>query len=185
MTDPGPSTPEPRVLCPTCGKRFRVDPQALTDRPDGAPARCSACGTGFRVRRTPAGLEVLPEIAATRADSTPGKATDGRPKRRPPVTTAKRAARRGGPRGGDRADDLSDDELSRVGAHIENNYVIEGQLRRQVNQNIVRLRDIGCYRGLRHRRGLPVRGQRTRTNARTRKGPKKTVAGKKGVKDLR
>ncbi len=60
---------------------------------------------------------------------------------------------------------------------------VEGQLRRQVAQNISRLRDIGCYRGMRHRRGLPVRGQRTRTNARTRKGPKKTVAGKKGVKD--
>jgi small subunit ribosomal protein S13 len=60
-----------------------------------------------------------------------------------------------------------------------------GQLRRQVAQNISRLRDIACYRGVRHRRGLPVRGQRTRTNARTRKGPKKTVAGKKGVKDLR
>jgi small subunit ribosomal protein S13 len=62
---------------------------------------------------------------------------------------------------------------------------VEGQLRRQVSQNISRLRDIACYRGVRHRRGLPVRGQRTRTNARTRKGPKKTVAGKKGVKDLR
>ena len=63
--------------------------------------------------------------------------------------------------------------------------MVEGQLRRQVNQNISRLQDIACYRGVRHRRGLPVRGQRTRTNARTRKGPKKTVAGKKGVKDLR
>ena len=60
----------------------------------------------------------------------------------------------------------------------------KASLRRQVAQNISRLRDIGCYRGIRHRRGLPVRGQRTRTNARTRKGPKKTVAGKKGVKDL-
>ncbi len=62
---------------------------------------------------------------------------------------------------------------------------VEGQLRRQVAQDISRLKDIGSYRGLRHRRGLPVRGQRTRTNARTRKGPKKTVAGKKGVKDLK
>jgi small subunit ribosomal protein S13 len=62
---------------------------------------------------------------------------------------------------------------------------VEGQLRRQVQQCIARLRDIGCYRGLRHRKGLPVRGQRTRTNARTRKGPRKTVAGKKGVKELR
>jgi small subunit ribosomal protein S13 len=67
----------------------------------------------------------------------------------------------------------------------EREYSVEGPLRRQVAQNISRLRDIGCYRGIRHRRGLPVRGQRTRTNARTRKGPKKTVAGKKGVKDLR
>ena len=84
-----------------------------------------------------------------------------------------------------RAKDLREDELARLAALLDKDYVVEGQLRRQVNQNIVRLRDIGCYRGLRHRRGLPVRGQRTRTNARTRKGPKKTVAGKKGVKDLR
>ena len=80
---------------------------------------------------------------------------------------------------------LREDELARLTALLDKDYVIEGQLRRQVNQNIARLKDIGCYRGLRHRRGLPVRGQRTRTNARTRKGPKKTVAGKKGVKDLR
>ncbi|MCI0651428.1 MAG: 30S ribosomal protein S13 [Planctomycetes bacterium] len=78
-----------------------------------------------------------------------------------------------------RARDLTDDELSRLGNIIENNYAVEGTLRRQVQQNIARLRDIGCYRGLRHRRGLPVRGQRTRTNARTRKGPKKVVANKK------
>ena len=83
-----------------------------------------------------------------------------------------------------RAKDMTEDELSRIAAIIDRQYVVEGQLRRQVSQNIARLRDIGCYRGLRHRRGLPVRGQRTRTNARTRKGPKKTVAGKKGVKDL-
>jgi len=62
---------------------------------------------------------------------------------------------------------------------------VEGQLRRQVQQNIGRLREIGSYRGLRHRKGLPVHGQRTRTNARTRKGPRKTVAGKKGVKEMR
>jgi small subunit ribosomal protein S13 len=68
---------------------------------------------------------------------------------------------------------------------LDNEYVVEGQLRRQVQQNIARLRDIGCYRGLRHRKGLPVHGQRTRTNARTRKGPRKTVAGKKGVKEMR
>ncbi len=84
-----------------------------------------------------------------------------------------------------RARDLGEDEVARIAALLDKDYVVEGQLRRQVAQNVSRLRDIGCYRGLRHRRGLPVRGQRTRTNARTRKGPKKTVAGKKGVKDLR
>ena len=83
-----------------------------------------------------------------------------------------------------RASKLTDDQLSRLGSYIEDHYSVEGQLRRQVSQNIARLRDIRCYRGLRHRMGLPVRGQRTRTNARTRKGPRKTVAGKKGVKDL-
>ncbi len=86
---------------------------------------------------------------------------------------------------GIRARDLSEDEISRIATVIDRSYVVEGQLRRQVAQNVARLRDIQCYRGLRHRRGLPVRGQRTRTNARTRKGKKKTVAGKKGVKDLR
>jgi small subunit ribosomal protein S13 len=84
-----------------------------------------------------------------------------------------------------RARELREDELARLAALLDKDYVVEGQLRRQRNQNIARLKDIGCYRGMRHRRGLPVRGQRTRTNARTRKGPKKTVAGKKGVKDLR
>lgn len=84
-----------------------------------------------------------------------------------------------------RARDLAEDELGRLAALLERDYTVEGPLRRQVLQSVSRLRDIGCYRGLRHRRGLPVRGQRTRTNARTRKGPKKTVAGKKGVKDLR
>ena len=84
-----------------------------------------------------------------------------------------------------KARDLREDELARLAALLDKDYIVEGQLRRQTNQNIIRLRDIGSYRGLRHRRGLPVRGQRTRTNARTRKGPKKTVAGKKGVKDLR
>jgi len=81
-----------------------------------------------------------------------------------------------------RAGRLSEDELSRLTGVIDKGYAVEGQLRRQVAQNIARLRDIGCYRGIRHRRGLPVRGQRTRTNARTRKGPAKTIAGKKGVK---
>ena len=84
-----------------------------------------------------------------------------------------------------KAKELSDDELSRINSIIDRNYIIEGQLRRQVGQNITRLKDIVCYRGLRHRRGLPVRGQCTKSNARTRKGPRKTVAGKKGVKDLR
>ena len=84
-----------------------------------------------------------------------------------------------------RAKELTEDELSRISGVIDRNYVVEGQLRRQVSQDIIRLRDISAYRGLRHRRGLPVRGQRTRTNARTRKGPKKTVAGKKGVKEMR
>jgi len=84
-----------------------------------------------------------------------------------------------------RAKELREDELARLAALLDKDYTVEGQLRRQVAQNIARLRDINCYRGIRHRRGLPVRGQRTRTNARTRKGPKKTVAGKKGVKDLR
>jgi small subunit ribosomal protein S13 len=83
------------------------------------------------------------------------------------------------------ARDLAEDEVARLAALLDKDYVVEGQLRRQVTQDISRLRDIACYRGLRHRRGLPVRGQRTKTNARTRKGPKKTVAGKKGVKDLR
>ena len=84
-----------------------------------------------------------------------------------------------------KAKDLNDDELSRIASILDRDYVIEGQLRRQISQDIARLRDITCYRGLRHRRGLPVRGQGTQSNARTRKGPKKTVAGKKGVKELR
>ncbi len=84
-----------------------------------------------------------------------------------------------------RARDLTDEEISRLSMILERDYVVEGPLRRQVQQNINRLRDIKSYRGTRHRLGLPVRGQRTKTNARTRKGPKKTVAGKKGVKDLR
>ncbi len=84
-----------------------------------------------------------------------------------------------------RARDLSEDDLAKLAHLLDNEYVVEGQLRRQIQQNIARLRDIGCYRGLRHRKGLPVRGQRTSTNARTRKGPRKTVAGKKGVKEMR
>lgn len=86
---------------------------------------------------------------------------------------------------GMRAKNLSEEELSRIASHIEKTYVVEGQLRRQETQNISRLKDIRCYRGLRHIRGLPVRGQRTRTNARTRKGKKKTVAVKRSVKEMR
>jgi len=72
--------------------------------------------------------------------------------------------------------------VTSIATHLQKNYNVEGELRRTLAQAITRLRDIGCYRGLRHRRSLPVRGQRTRTNARTRKGPKKTVAGKKSIK---
>lgn len=74
-----------------------------------------------------------------------------------------------------RVRDLTELEVSRINAIISANYKVEGDLRRDISQNIKRLMDIGCYRGLRHRRGLPCRGQRTRTNARTRKGPRKTV----------
>ena len=84
-----------------------------------------------------------------------------------------------------KANKLSEDELSRITQIIDRNYIVGGNLRRQVAQNIARLRDIACYRGIRHRKGLPVRGQHTQSNARTRKGPRKTVAGKKGVKEQR
>jgi len=84
-----------------------------------------------------------------------------------------------------KANKLTEDELSRVTQIIDRNYITGGQLRRRVSQNIARLRDITCYRGLRHRRGLPVHGQCTQSNARTRKGPRKTVAGKKSVKEAR
>lgn len=83
-----------------------------------------------------------------------------------------------------RAKDIHEDQLSMLGSYIERNFSVEGQLRRQEMQNIARMKSIGCYRGVRHKVGLPVRGQRTKTNARTRKGRKKTVAGKKGVKEL-
>jgi small subunit ribosomal protein S13 len=83
-----------------------------------------------------------------------------------------------------RAKDLSEEELAKIIGIIDRDYQVEGALRRTITQNIARLRDIGSYRGNRHRRSLPVRGQRTRSNARTRKGPRKTVAGKKGVKEL-
>src|SRR5207248_857061 len=83
------------------------------------------------------------------------------------------------------ARELSDEDVARLATILDREYTVEGQLRRLVQANIARLKDISCYRGLRHRRSLPVRGQRTRTNARTRKGPRKTVAGKKGVKEQR
>ncbi|MBH89568.1 MAG: 30S ribosomal protein S13 [Magnetovibrio sp.] len=80
-----------------------------------------------------------------------------------------------------RVSDLTEVELSGVRDSIDNDYQVEGDLRREVAMNVKRLMDLGCYRGIRHRRGLPVRGQRTHTNARTRKGPAKTIAGKKKV----
>ena len=78
-----------------------------------------------------------------------------------------------------RVKDMSEDEVSKIRNIITDVYAVEGDLRREVTMNIKRLTDLGCYRGLRHRRGLPVRGQRSKTNARTRKGPRRTVAGKK------
>ena len=81
-----------------------------------------------------------------------------------------------------RVRDLTDDEVGRLRTYIDQNLKVEGDLRREITQDIKRKMEIGCYQGIRHRRGLPVRGQRTHTNARTRKGPKKTVAGKKKVR---
>ncbi len=86
---------------------------------------------------------------------------------------------------GVQAKDLTEEQVTQIASVIDRNYQVEGQLRRTVQSNIARLKDIRCYRGLRHRAHLPVRGERTRTNARTRKGPRKTVAGKKGVKEMR
>src|SRR4029453_6887630 len=84
-----------------------------------------------------------------------------------------------------RVKDLSEDDVRKISRGIEAQRGVEGDLRKEISLNIKRLMEIGCSRGLRHRRGLPVRGQRTRTNSRTRKGPRKTVAGKKGVKEMR
>ena len=84
-----------------------------------------------------------------------------------------------------RVSQLTDAEVLQIREIIDRDYMVEGDLRRETAMNIKRLMDLGCYRGLRHRKGLPVRGQRTRTNARTRKGPRKTVAGKKSVKEMR
>ena len=81
-----------------------------------------------------------------------------------------------------RAKALTEDQMSRIGTFIEKNYMVEGALRHHVGQKVQRLKDIRCFRGIRHRMGLPVRGQSTRTNARTRKGPRRTVAGKRSVK---
>jgi small subunit ribosomal protein S13 len=86
---------------------------------------------------------------------------------------------------GMKARDLNEEQVAMIANHLQKEYAVEGTLRRQIAAAIGRLRDIGCYRGSRHRRGLPVRGQRTRTNSRTRKGPRKTVAGKKSVKGMK
>ncbi len=94
-------------------------------------------------------------------------------------TTAKKICETCGISEDRRVSDLSDDEIARVRDLIDQDFTVEGELRRDVAMNIKRLMDLGCYRGLRHRRQLPVRGQRTHTNARTRKGPAKPIAGKK------
>mgnify|MGYP001813162311 CR=1 FL=1 len=94
-------------------------------------------------------------------------------------TTAVKICDEAGVDGDTRTDQQSEGDVLRLREHIERDYKVEGDLRREVSQNVKRLMDMGCYRGLRHRRGLPVRGQRTHTNARTRKGKRKTVAGKK------
>jgi len=81
--------------------------------------------------------------------------------------------------------ELTEEQIAMLANYLQKEYPVEGTLRRQIAASITRLREIACYRGMRHRRGLPVRGQRTRTNARTRKGPRKTVAGKKSVKGMK
>ena len=83
-----------------------------------------------------------------------------------------------------KARDLTEEELSRIASTLEDEYIIEGRLRREIQQNITRLKEINSYRGMRHKKGLPVRGQRTKTNSRTRKGPRKVVATKKSVKQM-
>lgn len=95
------------------------------------------------------------------------------------VSSARKICATTGVDPGKRTNELTAEEVNRLRSVIENDYKVEGRLRTEVSLNIKRLMDIGCYRGLRHRRGLPVRGQRTRTNARTRKGKRKTVAGKR------
>ena len=95
------------------------------------------------------------------------------------LTTSKKIMADTGINPDTRSDDLTEEELVKLRDYIQNNLHVEGDLRRDVQQNVKRLMEIGCYRGLRHRRGLPVRGQRTHTNARTRKGPRKQIGGKK------
>ncbi|MEE0846024.1 MAG: 30S ribosomal protein S13 [Eggerthellaceae bacterium] len=95
------------------------------------------------------------------------------------LTTSKKVLAETGINPDTRSDDLTEEELVKLRDYIQNNLHVEGDLRRDVQQNVKRLMEIGCYRGLRHRRGLPVRGQRTHTNARTRKGPRKQIGGKK------
>ncbi|MCK9172114.1 30S ribosomal protein S13 [Desulfuromonas thiophila] len=94
-------------------------------------------------------------------------------------TTAQRILSQAGVDCNIRTDDLTENDVAQIRKIMDTEYKVEGDLRREVSMNIKRLMDLGCYRGLRHRRGLPVRGQKTKTNARTRKGPRKTVAGKK------
>lgn len=95
------------------------------------------------------------------------------------LTTAKKIIAETGVDPDVRCKDLSEDDLAKIRDYINDNLTVEGDLHREVSQNVKRLMEIGCYRGLRHRRGLPVRGQRTHTNARTRKGPSKQIGGKK------
>ncbi len=97
-------------------------------------------------------------------------------------TTSRRVCEETGVNPDTRVRSLTDDEVAKIRGYIDAHLRVEGDLRREVSQDVKRKMEIGCYQGLRHRRGLPVRGQRTHTNARTRKGPKKTVAGKKKVK---
>ena len=94
-------------------------------------------------------------------------------------TSADRILKEAGVNPDTRCRDLTDDEVKRLSSVIDESQVVEGDLRREIAMNIKRLQEIGCYRGIRHRKGLPVRGQKTKTNARTRKGPRKTVANKK------
>lgn len=98
------------------------------------------------------------------------------------LASAKKIVSQAGINPDTRVKDLTEGELSKLREILERDYRVEGDLRREISLNIRRLMEIGCYRGIRHRRGLPVRGQRTKTNARTRKGPKRTVAGKKKAK---